>query len=125
MYGGGLSKLWWLFSYLQCSKVYHTVNVGMRIENLVKVLLLSYVDNVELGSLATDEFDAIDDFLGRVVKIVSDHNLIVGFEQGEGRKGAYVARPTVQVSALLRSIESFVLYPVTSTEPTVISAIEV
>ena len=44
--------------------MYHTVNIRMSLEDFVKVLLLSDVDIIEFGSLAADEFDAIDDFFG-------------------------------------------------------------
>lgn len=58
----------------------NAVNVGMCLEDLVKILLFSDVDIVELRSFATDEFDAVDDFFGGVVEIVCYHDLVACFE---------------------------------------------
>ena len=57
----------------------HAINIWMRLEHLIKVLLLSDIDIVIFGSLAADEFDAIDDLLGRIVQIVCNHDLVVCF----------------------------------------------
>ena len=40
----------------------HAVNVWMRLEDFVEVLLLPDVDLKEVGSLSTDELDTIDGF---------------------------------------------------------------
>lgn len=57
----------------------HAIDIRMRFEDLVEVLLLSNIDIVELGSLAADEFNAIDDLLRRIVQIVRNDDLVVGF----------------------------------------------
>lgn len=40
----------------------HAVNVWMRLEDFVEVLLFPDVDLKEVGSLSTDELDTIDGF---------------------------------------------------------------
>ena len=39
-----------------------TVNVWMRLEDFVEVVLFPYVDLKEVGSLSTDKLNAIDSF---------------------------------------------------------------
>ena len=48
----------------------------MGFEHLVKVLLLPNIDMVELWPLARDKFNTIDNFLGRIVEVVRDDNLV-------------------------------------------------
>ena len=72
----------------------HAVNVWMRLEDFVEVLLFPDVDLKELGSLSADELDTIDGFFGGVVEVVCDYNLVVCFKQGKRSEGAYVARPS-------------------------------
>jgi len=40
--------------------MYHAVDIRMRLEDLVKVLLFPDVDMEELRPLAADELDAVD-----------------------------------------------------------------
>lgn len=42
----------------------HIVNVWVVVENFVKSSLVCDVELVELGPLAADELNAVDDFLG-------------------------------------------------------------
>lgn len=49
-------------TYLEGSEVDHAVNVWMRLEDFVEVLLFSDVDVKEFGSLSADELDTIDGF---------------------------------------------------------------
>lgn len=49
-------------AYLESSEMDHTVNVWMRLEDLVEVLLFPDIDMKEFGPLAADELDTIDGF---------------------------------------------------------------
>lgn len=84
-------------AYLERGEVDHIVDVWVVVEDLVESSLVCNVGLVEFGPLAADEFDAVDDFLGRVVEAVDDDDLVVGLEQGEGREGANVARTAGQM----------------------------
>lgn len=57
----------------------YIVNVRVVVEDLVECSLIADVGLVELGSLAADELNAIDDFLGGVVETVDDDDLVVCF----------------------------------------------
>jgi hypothetical protein len=57
----------------------HIVNVGVFIKDLVKSSLVCDIGLIELGPLAADEFNAVEDFLRGVVQIVDDDDLVVGF----------------------------------------------
>jgi len=57
----------------------HIVNVRVGLEHLVESSLVCDVGLVELGLLAADELNAVEDFLGGVVEIVDDDDLVVGF----------------------------------------------
>lgn len=85
-------------SYLQSRKMYHTVDIRMCLEDLVKVLLFPDIDLEELRLLARDELDAFDGLFGRVLEVVANHDLVIGLEQGKGGEGANVAGPTVHWS---------------------------
>lgn len=50
-------------THLQCSKVNDAVNVWVRLEDFVKILLFADIDLEELGAFAADELNAIDDLL--------------------------------------------------------------
>ena len=56
------------------------VNIWVRGEDLVKFGFVGDVAGVVLGSFPGDELDAVEDFLGGVVEIVDDDDLIVCFE---------------------------------------------
>ena len=49
--------------YLESSEMYHAVNVWMRVEDFVKVLLFPDVNLKEVGSFSTDELNSVDGFL--------------------------------------------------------------
>jgi hypothetical protein len=104
---------------LQGGKVDDIVNVGVVGENLVEGLFIGYVNIVEVGSLAADGLDAVDDLLGRVVEIVDNDDLVVGLEQGEGGKSTNVSSATVaSISAWRGTLAHRGAYPVTRTDPT-------
>lgn len=65
--------------YLESSKVNDAVNVWMRLEDFVKVLLFPDVGMEEIGSLSTDEFNSIDGFFRGVEKVVCDDHFVVCF----------------------------------------------
>jgi len=75
-----------LSAYLQSGEMYNTVNVWMRLEDLVKVLLFPDVNVEVFRPLAADELDAIDHFFRSVVQIIHDHDLVVGRQQRKSGK---------------------------------------
>lgn len=79
--------------------MYHTVNVRVRLEDLVKVLLLSNVDMNEFRALATNELDAIDSLFGGIEEIVCDYDFIVCLKECKGGERSNVARPPERFSA--------------------------
>jgi hypothetical protein len=99
------------------------VDVGMVGKDLLEGLLVGDVGIVEDGSLSANGLDAVEDFLGRVVQIVDNDNLVIGLEQGEGCEAADVSGSTVaSISAWRGSPAQPITYPVTRTEPTGIVA---
>jgi hypothetical protein len=70
------------------------IDVWVLLEDLVKGSLICNIAFVESRPLAADELDAVDDFLGRVVEVVDDDDLVICFKKGEGREGANVAGTT-------------------------------
>lgn len=58
----------------------HAVNVWMRLEDLVEVVLFSNVDLKEFGSLSADELNTIDGFFRGIVEVVCDYNFVVCFK---------------------------------------------
>lgn len=81
-------------THLQRSKVNDTVDIRVLLKHLVQLLLIGDIAGVELGSLAADELDAVEDFVRGVVEVVDDDDLVVGLEEGEGSEGANVAGAT-------------------------------
>lgn len=77
--------------YLQRGKVDDVVDVGMLLEHLVERGLILDVELVELGLLAADELNAVEDFLGRVVEVVDDDDLVASLQEGERCERANVA----------------------------------
>ena len=70
------------------------VDVGMCGEDFVELGFVGDVAGVVFGSLAADEFDAVEDFGGGVVEVVDDDDFVVCFEEREGGEGADVASAT-------------------------------
>lgn len=58
------------------------VNVRMVVEHFVQSGLICDIDFVEFWALAADELNAVDNFLGRVVEIVDNNDLVICFEEG-------------------------------------------
>jgi hypothetical protein len=61
--------------------VYHIVNIRVLIEHLVQRNFIGDVKFIEFRPLPADEFDAVDDFLGRVVEVVNNDDLVIGLEK--------------------------------------------
>lgn len=74
------------------------VNVGVLLEDLIQSGLIGDINIVESGALATDELDAIDDLLRRIVEIIDNYNLVIGFEERENCKGTNIAGSSVSIS---------------------------
>ena len=72
------------------------VNVGVSLKHLVEVLLVGDIELNELGLLAADEFNAVEDLSRRVVQVVSNNNLVACLEQGQGSERANIARSTAR-----------------------------
>jgi len=70
------------------------VDVWVLLKHLIQLLLIGDVQRVVLGPLAADELDAVEDFLGGVVEVVDDDDLVVGLKKGECGEGADVAGAT-------------------------------
>ena len=85
-----------VISHLEGSKVNHAVNVGILLKDAVERSLVGDVKLDELGPLAADQLDAVDDLFGRVVQVVRDDDLVAGLEEGQGREGANVAGATAR-----------------------------
>lgn len=77
----------------------HAVDLGVLLEDLVEGGLVGDVDLVEVGSLAAEEFDAVNRDLGGVVEAVDDDHIVSVLEKGQGGEGADVARATVSRSS--------------------------
>jgi hypothetical protein len=74
--------------------VNNIVDIWVLLKDLVKGSLICDIAFVKSRPLAADELDAVNDFLGRVVEVVDDDDLVVGFQKGESREGANVAGTT-------------------------------
>jgi hypothetical protein len=87
-------SLWTESAYLERGKVDDIVNVWVLGKDLVQRGLVGDVALVEGWPLAADELDAVDDFLGGVVEVVDDDDLVVCLEERERCEGANVASAT-------------------------------
>ena len=72
-----------------------TVNVGVRLEDLVESGLVGHIDLSEFGFLARDQLNAPESLVGRVVKVVCDNDLVASLQQSEGGEGSNVTGTTV------------------------------
>lgn len=57
----------------------HTVDVRVRFEDLIQGARHGDVHIVETRTLAADEFDAINGFVGRVAEVVNNDDLVTSF----------------------------------------------
>lgn len=72
------------------------VDVRVGLEHLVEARLVGDVELGELGLLAAEELNAIDDLVRGVVQVVRDDDLVARLDQGEGREGPDVARSSAR-----------------------------
>ena len=86
-------------AYLQRCKMNDTVDVRMGIEDAVKGSFITHIDVVKMRSLSAYPFNAIEGFFGRIVEVVDDNDLVVGFEQGKSSEGTNVASPPAIVES--------------------------
>jgi hypothetical protein len=70
----------------------HRVDLGMFLEHGIQRLLVRDIDIVEDGLAATDELDAVQDLLRRVVEVVDDNDVVARDEKLQAGEGADVAR---------------------------------
>lgn len=95
-----------------------TVDVGVFGEDFIKSFLVGDVKLVVLRFLSTDEFNSVKDLRGGIVEVVNDHNLVVCFEEGEGRERADIASPAVSISVYVwQMLVSGWIYPVIKHDP--------
>lgn len=72
----------------------HTVNVRMRLKDLVETGLVGDIQLSKFGPLAGDQLDAVESLSRGIVEVIGNDDLVAGLEQGEGGEGANVAGTT-------------------------------
>lgn len=82
-------------TYLQGGEVDNTVNIGMRLKDLLKSWLIGDIDLVEDGPPAAQQLDAVQANLGRIVQAVDDNHIVSVLEEREGSERSDVASATV------------------------------
>ena len=75
-----LNRSVWFVGYLESGKMDDAVNVWMRLEDAIEIILLSDVNVEKVRSLAADELNSIDGFFGGIVEIVCNDDLVICFE---------------------------------------------
>lgn len=81
----------------------HAVDIRIRGEDLVKRGFIGDVNVVVGRSSAGQQFNAANDFLGRIVLIVNDDNLVASFDEGYGGEGTNIPRSTILELEMSRS----------------------
>jgi hypothetical protein len=81
--------------YLQGGKVDDTVNIGMRLKDLLECWLIGDIDLVEDRPLAAQQLDAVQADLGRIVQAVDNNHIVAVLKKCEGREGSDIASATV------------------------------
>lgn len=98
------------------------VNVWVCDKDLIEVVLFGDIDLCELWSLAADQFDTVDGFIGGIVEVIGDYDLVASLQQCEGSERANVACATaMRFGVSFEDIEPRsreTAYPVTRTVPT-------
>lgn len=72
------------------------VDVRVLLKHLVQLLLIGDIQRVVLGPLAADELNTVEDLIGRVVEVVDDDDLVVGFEERESSERPNIAGATME-----------------------------
>jgi len=99
------------------------VDIRMSCKHLVESGFIGNVKFAEIRPLSTDEFDAIDGLLRGVVEVVRYHDFVVGLKQRKRCERTDVPSAAAATSMKAPSVDLAHTYPVTSTEPTVMTAI--
>ena len=101
-----------------------TVNVRVRLEDLVESGLIGDVQLGQLSLLARDQLNAVEGLSRGIVQVVSNDDLVASLEQGEGGEGANVTGTTAMRRMVglasgtgTRGTGQYWSYPVTRTEP--------
>lgn len=92
---------------LESCEVNHAVDLGVLLKDFVKSGIVGHVDLVECGALPTDELDAVNGNLRRVVEIVNDDDIITILEQSERGKRPNVTGATASHNQYLSREEAF------------------
>ena len=74
--------------------MYHAVDVGMSLEDLVKIVLLFDVHFHEFWPFSRYELNALENLSIGVVEVVTYDDLVPCFEKSKGGERANVARST-------------------------------
>ena len=75
------------------------VDGGMLLEDLVYCTFLGEVGLIEDRPLSSDELNAIERDLRRVVEVVYNDDLIAMLKKSEGSEGSNVSRTTVDIKS--------------------------
>jgi hypothetical protein len=97
----------YVLTHLQGSEMDNAVDIGVRSEDLVKRGFISDIDVVICRSSSCQQFNAANDFLGGIVLIVNNDNLIACLDESYCGEGANIARSTVVESENVRVVEDF------------------
>ena len=68
-------------THLQSSEMNHIINVGVRVEDLIELLLIPDVELDELRSFPAYQFYAIQNFGRRIVEVVGNDDFVAMFEK--------------------------------------------
>lgn len=81
-------------THLQGSKVDDTVNVRVRLEDLIESGLIGDVQLGKLGLLARDQLNTVESLSRGIVQVISNDDLVASLEQGKSGEGANVTGTT-------------------------------
>ena len=81
-------------THLQGSKVDDTVNVRVRLEDLIESGLIGDVQLGELSLLARDQLNTLESLRRGIVQVIGDDDLVASLEQGKSGEGTNVTGTT-------------------------------
>ena len=73
------------------------INIRVLFEDGVKRLLVCDIELRKLGSLATDEFDTVENLIGGIVQVVSDDYFVASFKERKGGERTNIAGSTTSM----------------------------
>lgn len=76
--------------------MYHAINIRMLLKNSVQGAINRNIDIIKRGFLPAEELNSIENFLGRVVQVVSDDDFVASFQKSQSGERADVARSSVR-----------------------------